>query len=258
MTSFEVTSTANPRIKRLIRLREDRRFRHRKGLFIIEGPRLLARAIEAGFEPEEVYWDGSTPIPWNGPSILVEPSVLDRASYRRKSEGVIAVLPQFPTGLDSLPPSPTFLLGAENLEKPGNLGAMLRTADAVGAEGFVVVGAGVDPFNPNAIRASTGALLTVPLALCTLEELVGWLSDRDIELIAATPDADKTVWEVDLTRPCLLLVGAEDQGLTAAARTAARALVSVPMAGSVDSLNASVTLAVMAYEAARQRSLLNP
>jgi TrmH family RNA methyltransferase len=201
-----------------------------------------------------VYWDETTPIAWEGPSITVEPSVLDRASYRRRSEGVIALLPLLPTDLGALPDSPKLLLGAENLEKPGNLGAMLRTADAVGADGFVAVGGGVDPFNPNAVRASTGALFTVPVALCGLEDLVDWLERRGVDLVAATPEAGTVPWETDLRRPSLLLVGTEDEGLTGPARSAADTVGALPMRGSVDSLNASVTLAVLAYEALRQRS----
>ncbi len=257
MPAFEITSPTNPRIKGLIRLRQERRFRESEGLFVVEGPRLLSRAIEAGHLPSQVYWDGTTVIPWEGRSTLVEPRVLDRASYRRHSEGVIAVFPLLPTGLESLPESPTLLLGAENLEKPGNLGAMLRTADAVGADGFVAVGQGVDPFNPNTVRASTGALFTVPFAVCALEELIVWLQGRGIALVAATPDSSTTIWDVDLVQPCLILVGAEASGLTEAACSVAGVHASLPMAGLADSLNASVTLAVMAYEAVRQRSSRN-
>jgi tRNA G18 (ribose-2'-O)-methylase SpoU len=94
---FDITSAANPRIKRLVRLRHDRRFRHSEGLFVVEGGRLLSRALDSGHLPQEVYWDETTPISWEGPSITVEPSVLDRASYRRRSEGVMALFPLLPT-----------------------------------------------------------------------------------------------------------------------------------------------------------------
>jgi len=254
MDSFEITSATNPRIKRLVRLRKDRRFRDEEGAFAVEGPRLLSRALQSGHEPLEVYWDGTTPIPWDGASVTAHPDALDRASYRRRSEGVIAVFPLLPTGLETLPDVPTLLLGAENLEKPGNLGAMLRTADAVGADGFVALGSGVDAFNPNVVRASTGALFTVPIAVCEMEGLLRWLRDREMPLVAATPEGSTTIWEADLIQPCLLLVGAEDEGLSQEARSAAHTLVSLPMAGTVDSLNASATLAVLAYEAVRQRS----
>jgi TrmH family RNA methyltransferase len=253
MGSFDITSATNPRIKRLVRLREDRRFRHTEGVFVVEGGRTLARALESGHLPSEVYWDGTTPIPREGKSVTVDPAVLDRASYRQRSEGVIAVFPLLATGLETLPEAPTLVLGAENLEKPGNLGAMLRTADAVGADGFVALGTGVDPFNPNVVRASTGALFTVPIATCTLEELLPWLEHKGIGLVATTPGTTSTIWGADLVRPCLLLVGAEDEGLSQEARDAAHTVVSLPMAGTVDSLNVSVALAVVAYEAVRQR-----
>ncbi len=149
------------------------------------------------------------------------------------------------------------VLIAEALEKPGNLGAILRTADAVAADGVIAVGAPVDLFNPNVIRASTGAVFTVPVAVVGLQRAVSWLSDRGIALVAATPESTESVWSVDLTGPCALLVGSESNGLSPEARAAAGQLVALPMQGAADSLNASVTLSVMAYEAVRQRSSSN-
>ena len=253
---LDITSTANPRIKTLVGLR-DRQHRDRAFLFVVEGTRLLARAVESGHEPREIYYDPERfdPAPFAGlPAFSCSPETLSRASYRGTDEGVVAVFDQFDLGIDRLDPSPLpLVLMAEGLEKPGNLGAILRTADAVGADAVIAVDPEIDPFNPNVVRASTGALFTVPLAVADLDSAVAWLRRHHITLVAADPAADEDLWSVDLTAPSALLVGSEHLGLTAGARAAANVLASVPLQGLTDSLNASVTLALLAYEARRQR-----
>lgn len=232
----------------------DRRHRDEEGCFLVEGLRLVERAIAAGMTPREVYVDGT--IEYHGPGqvITTRPDALARASYRSRSQGIIAVVSQFPTELAGLTVSdPALLVVAETIEKPGNLGAMLRTADAVGADAVVVTGGGVDPFNPNVVRASQGALFTVPLALAPLEELAAWIEQHGINMIAASPDSVVSLWDVDLTGDLAILIGAEDRGLTATALGLADQAVSIPMKGAADSLNASVSLAVIAYEVLRQR-----
>jgi TrmH family RNA methyltransferase len=247
---FEITSPGNPRIKRLARLCRGER---EEGLFAVEGRRLVERALAAGYEPVEVYGDGSVAVP-GLEMTLVATEALDRASYRDRSEGLIAVFPRRERRLDDLRPgSPPLVLLAEGLEKPGNLGAILRTADAVGADAVITLSTEVDVFNPNALRASTGAVFTVPVAPATVTEAREWLTAHGITLVAADPGAAVELWEADLSGGVGLLVGAEDEGLTGGARSAADLLVSIPMAGTADSLNASVAMAVLAYEAVRQR-----
>lgn len=246
---FDITSPGNERVKRLVRLK-NRRHRDAEGVFVVEGARLLDRAVAAGLTPLEVYTSGEADIDGLN-TTSVDPSVLDKASYRSHAEGVIAVFEQFESDLDSLTMgSDGLLLVAEGIEKPGNLGAIVRTADAVGATGVVSVGGSVDVFNPNVLRSSTGAVFTVPIVVTDLDKLVSWL---DVPLVAASPDAGQPMWETDLRSAVALMVGAEDTGLTHEARAAATALVSIPMSGSADSLNASVTMALLAYEAMRQR-----
>jgi len=251
--TFEITSTSNPRIRRLIQLQQ-RRHRDREGVFIVEGNRLLNRAVDAGLTPLEVYVDGSVDADWED-VISVHPDVLDRASYRKRSEGVIAVFSQFTTDLDDITlHDPALILAVEGLEKPGNLGAVLRTADAVGADVVLTVGNPIDLFNPNVLRASTGAAFTVPVVDTDLPELRTWLAAHSIDLIVADGTAPLSIWDADLTGGVTLMVGREDEGLSPTARALASRVVSIPMLGSVDSLNASVALSLFAYEALRQRT----
>jgi TrmH family RNA methyltransferase len=253
---MDITSVSNPRIKRLVSLR-DRKERDRESVFVVEGIRELERAVAAGMRPLEIYYDpGHFPGPPHPAEVEASaaPEALDRASYRARSQGVIAVFATFDVTLEHLspPPSPLYLL-AESIEKPGNLGALLRIADAVGAAGLIVTNTGTDPFNPNVIRSSTGALFTVPLAVAGLEEAVEWLRGHDMRIHAADPGAGTPLWDLDLTGPCALLVAAEHAGLSETASSAADSLVRIPMQGIADSLNVSISMAVLAYEALRQR-----
>jgi TrmH family RNA methyltransferase len=168
-------------------------------------------------------------------------------SYRAEPEGVLAV---FDVPRRELPAAATLVLVAVGIEKPGNLGAMARTADAAGADALLVADAVSDPWNPNAIRASTGAVFTLPIAEVTLDEVRA----LDVQKIAAVVGAPTRHSEADLTPPTALLIGAEDDGLDAAWRDAADLQVTLPMrARTVDSLNASTAAAVLLYETLRQR-----
>jgi RNA methyltransferase, TrmH family len=253
---MDITSNSNPRIKRLVAFR-DRQERDRESVFVVEGTRDLDRAIAQGLHPVEVYYDPAVfpgpPYP-AGVEVSVASLPLDRASYRGRSQGVIAVFDQFDVTLDHLKPGPQpMFLIAEAIEKPGNLGALLRTADAVGASALIAADPDTDPFSPNVIRASTGALFSVPLAVAGIEDAIAWARKRGARIVTADPLAPRLLWETDLTGPCALVVGAEHAGLTEAARSAADLTVSIPMHGSIDSLNVSISMAVLAYEALRQR-----
>lgn len=255
MVHFEITSPANERIKRLVRLRQ-RRHRDDEGVFLVEGPRLLERALEAGLEPLEVYTDGSVDIDGMERAVSVEPSALDKASYRRSSQGVIAVFTQFQWTLGDVPLSdPPLVVVTEAIEKPGNLGAVMRTAAAAGVDALVSVDPTTDLFNPNVVRASTGALFSLPAVTTDLSSLRSWLDLNSMRLLATSPSATTTMWESDLRGPCAVMIGAEDLGLSAAALDLADDTIVIPMrSGVVDSLNSSVTLALVTYEAVRQRS----
>ncbi len=252
--SYDITSPGNERIKWLAGLR-DRKSRDAEGVFVVEGERLYRRAVDSGLSPV-VTFVSSDDLATTGETVSVDPSVLDKASYRKRSEGIIGVFPRFETALDRVELSPEpLLLVVESIEKPGNLGAMMRTGAAAGVDAVVTVEGTVDPFNPNAIRASTGALFEVPVAVSSWDEVGPWLTGNGIDLVAASPDGDVALWDADLTGPLAVVIGAEDAGLSGQAKELARELVVIPQAGdTVDSLNASVAAALFLYEVVRQRS----
>jgi TrmH family RNA methyltransferase len=244
-----ITSLDNPRVKEVLRLRKVRE-RRREGVFIAEGSREVGRAREAGlairatfFAPSLIDWDEGEP---------VDERVLRKLSYRAEPEGVLAVveIPQ-----RALPPEPTLVLVAVGIEKPGNLGAMARTADAAGADAILVADARSDPWNPNAIRSSTGAVFTLPILDASRDEIAA----LKLQKVAAALGAAQTHTEPDYTRPTAFLIGAEDRGLPDHYRALADVQVEIPMRGATaDSLNASNAAAVLLFEAVRQRTTVRP
>jgi TrmH family RNA methyltransferase len=239
-----ITSVDNPRVKEVLRLRKGRG-RREAGLFIAEGPREVERARRAGLTVAATYFAPSL-IDWDEGE-EVDERVLRKLSYRDEPEGVIAVveIPQH-----TLPANATLLLVAVGIEKPGNLGAMARTADAAGADALLVGDAQSDPWNPNAIRASTGAVFTLPILDVTANEVAAMPQQK----VAATLDAGRPHTNVDYRGPTAFLVGAEDDGLPDGWRNLADVHVEIPMhPRTADSLNASVAAGVLLFEADRQR-----
>jgi RNA methyltransferase, TrmH family len=255
MVPVDISSPANERIKWLVRLR-DRRHRDSEGVFVVEGQRLYTRALEAGLVPRVTFVEPDLSLQTVGPAVTVTPTALDRASYRQRSQGVLAVFPQQDTGLTDLaPPGPEALLVvAEGVEKPGNLGAILRTAAAAGADALIAVGAKVDLHNPNVLRASTGAIFSVPSAVATWDELSPWLEKTGMRVVGAAPSATRSMWDSDLTGGVALVLGSEDAGLSERALASIDEAVLIPQApGAVDSLNVSVAAGILLFEARRQR-----
>ncbi|MFP5333230.1 MAG: TrmH family RNA methyltransferase [Acidimicrobiia bacterium] len=260
-----ITSLQNERIKDLVRLR-DRRHRDQSGRFLIEGFREITRAVDAGtvvdtlFVCRELFLGPNEDhlidrVASTGTEIVeVADAPFRKASYRDRPEGLLAVAPQFDISLRSLalPPDP-LLLVAEAIEKPGNLGTMLRTADATGVDAVIVADPTTDPFNPNVVRASTGTLFTTRLAVDTSLTVLAWLATRGVSIVATTPDADLLLWDADLTGALAVVVGAEQYGLSDAWLSRADIEVRIPMAGVADSLNAAMAAGVTLFEAVRQR-----
>ena len=239
-----ITSLDNARVKDVVRLRSGRE-RRRRGLFVAEGPREVERARAAGLRIVETYYAPAL-IDW-GDGKAVSERVLAKMTYRSEPEGVIALVE---TPQRELPRGGSLYLVVVGVEKPGNLGAMARSAQAAGADALAVVNGRVDAWNPNAIRASTGAVFTLPVVETDLEEV----RRLDVRLVVAVVGAPVVYTEADLTGPIAVVVGAESRGLGAAWLEAADLQVSIPLApGSVDSLNAATAAALILFEAVRQR-----
>lgn len=253
---FDISSPSNERVKRLVNLR-DRKHRDGERLFPVEERRIVERAAAMGHHPVEVYWcpdlEERPPIE-NVPVVSMTIEALTRASYRSTPEGSISLYRYLPTDPDRIDHGDNSLvLVAEGLEKPGNLGALLRIADAAGINGVIVVDERVDPFNPNVVRASTGAIFTVPLAVTSFGMATEWLRNQEYRSVAAVADATHTFWDADLTGPLAIWVGAESPGLSASAIDFADLDVGIPMNGATDSLNVAASAGILVYEAVRQR-----
>jgi TrmH family RNA methyltransferase len=265
MSDLTISSTSNPRVKRLVRLRS-RRHRDEEGRFIIEGYRELTRAVAAGVEIEEVGYCPGLFLGSNESALLSAAETAGarlveyaeepfrKVSYRDRPEGLIALARQFPTRLDdlSLTDAP-LVLAVEAIEKPGNLGTMLRTADAAGVDAVIACDPTTDPFNPNVVRASLGCLFVVPVAIASSDETAVWLKRRGVRLFATTPSADLPYWDVHYSGGCAIAIGSEQYGLSDTLLSAADEQIRIPMRGEVDSLNAAMAAGVVLYEAVRQR-----
>lgn len=257
-----ITSTTNPRIKSIAKL-DRRRNRDETGKFPIEGARMVRRAHEAGWPIVEVYVapDLVSADAFETARILdaadvriidVGEAVFRKISYRSHPDGILAVGRTVPSSLEDLSlPSDAFVLVVEAIEKPGNLGAMLRTADGAGVDAVIAAGQATDRYNPNVVRAAQGSLFSVPFALGEPGRVRDWLAAREITTFAASPDGTAAPWEVDLTGSVALVVGSEHAGLTGA--WDGTSMVAIPMEGSADSLNASSAAAILLFEAVRQR-----
>jgi TrmH family RNA methyltransferase len=264
---MRITSTSNPRVRAALELAKARE-RARRGVLAVEGAREIGRALAAGLRPVEAFWLPS--LTGEAGSVVaalrehpglaaaeVSAAVFDRLVVREGSDGVYVVFarPAAPR-LDDLPlPADPLLVAVEGVEKPGNLGALLRVADGAGAHALVVLDGTVDPWNPNVIRASLGTAFAVPVVTAPSTEFRTWCTGRGIRVHAAAL-AGRTIGyaEADYTGPAALLLGSEAHGLTPYWLEAADAVVRIPMRGIADSLNVATAGAVLLYEAARQRS----
>ncbi|MBO4800659.1 MAG: RNA methyltransferase [Bacteroidaceae bacterium] len=257
-----ITSTQNPRIKRLLALQEKSSERRKSGLFVVEGRRELEHCLAAGYEVECVYTLGDSPLA-NLPTCIVSPHVYERIAYRGSTEGIVAVVRARNNTLEELESltsgrsegtSPLFIV-LESVEKPGNLGAVLRSADAAAATAVIVCDPLTDLYNPNLIRASIGACFTVPTVACTSEECITFLKTNGILILTAQLQDSELYYDTDMTGPTAIIMGTESTGLTTQWREAADAHIRIPMLGRLDSLNVSVSAAILLFEAVRQRSV---
>lgn len=260
-----ITSTKNQKIKDAVKLM-DRRQRDQTGLMLIEGVKELALAIKDGvsisrlFYCEDLFRGSEEQIILNKAEahgaelIQVGANVFEKLAYREDSFGLLAVARQPIKTLNDIPlkKSPLIIV-VEGVEKPGNLGAILRSADAAGVDGVIVCGKSTDIFNPNVVRASIGTVFTVPVIKATTSDAIDWLKKKGIKMIATTPRAETDYFDADLKSPCAIAMGSEHEGLSETWLNEADVLVRIPMKGESDSLNLAMSTTIMLYEAVRQR-----
>ena len=258
---MDITSLQNPRVKHVVRLRDEKRQRRADGLMLVEGRDEIRLALSAGHKPQTIL---SAPellsrqinlAAADVEHITVSRAVFEKMSYRDNPDGWLAVFPIPQVSLEDLKlrESPVVIV-AESVEKPGNLGAILRTADAAHVDALLVCDPRVDLWNPNVVRASRGAVFSVPVVECDNAAALEWLKRGGIRILAATPSADEVFSDIDLRQPVAIAVGTEDEGLTDFWLSHADMKVRIPMNGRVNSLNVSVSTALIVYEAVRQRN----
>ncbi len=270
MTKDEpIKSAQNPKIKSVLALK-DRRTRDEEKLFLIEGYRELMRAELGGIHFHSLFFCSDLFLGENEPELIAKikatgahvyacaPHIFEKLSYRDRPDGLLGVAHQMQHGLKDLVPKilknkNPFLLIAEAIEKPGNLGSILRSADAVGVDGVVVCDRCTDIYNPNVVRASVGTLFTQPVVEAGGGETLVWLREKKIKIVAATPSAKQEFTDVDLTGPVAIAVGTEQVGLSDPWLSACDVQVRIPMLGKADSLNVATAATLLLYEVLRQR-----
>ena len=256
---MEITSPQNPRVKHIVKLRDDKRQRQKDGAMLVEGYDEIQLALSAGHRPRTLLTSPELATRQMdevaSEIITVNRAVFEKLSYRENPDGWLAVFPIPQTSLDDLKLSELpLVIVAESVEKPGNLGAILRTADAAHVDALLVCDPRVDLWNPNVVRASRGAVFSVPVVESDNASALEWLKSRRIRILAATPSADMMYSDVNLREPIAIAVGTEDEGLTDFWMSNADVKVKIPMMGKVNSLNVSVSTALIVYEAVRQRT----
>ncbi len=268
-----ITSTNNPLTKQVLKLQQKAGEREKTGLFVAEGRREVSLALKSGVIPAHILVCKELYIPDKQypvdlalhENVLTEVSavVYDKMAYRGHAEGIILVGHQVRRTLSSLMlKPPPLVLVLEGLEKPGNLGAVLRTADAAGVDAVILANVKADMYNPNVIRASLGCLFTMQVTTSHTEEVIQWLTEgkswpegKTPKVVAAALQTDCMYFDTDMRGPVALVFGTEDQGLSASWRSMTGQAVRIPMMGSIDSLNVAASVAILTYEAVRQRHI---
>lgn len=283
-----ITSAQNRKVKELLTLVEKSKARSAAGLFVVEGQRELGHCLDAGFIPETLFICGDVMAVQNNAvngaktghlaeniegkdgldaliakaealnprlGVVQIPAFLyEKVAYRGSTEGIIAEVHSVPRSLENLRLGKNpLVMVLESVEKPGNLGAVLRSADAAGADAVIVCDPLTDIWNPNLIRSSVGAVFSVPVAVCTSADAIAFLKKRGIRILTAQLQDSEWYYDTDMTGATALVMGTESTGLTQAWRDSADAHIKIPMLGRLDSLNVSVSAAVLLYEAVRQR-----
>lgn len=253
-----IESEQNPKVKLLASLKEKRgRKKHAK--ILIEGKREVLQADKAGVKLDSLFVESAS-IPEDLQALTdkvntyqLTPALFDKLSYRSGGENCLAIAEPFYHSIKEIKKDGLYLI-LENIEKPGNLGAILRSADGAGVDGvFLCSSSHTDIHNPNVLRSSLGAVFHLPVVELSLSEVKSLL--KDIQIVATSPYAKKNYWEIDGTKGLALLMGSEKDGISEEAKNIANEVVSIPMSGEVDSLNISAATSLLIYDIVRQRSL---
>lgn len=265
ITDMTISSLQNGRVKDMVKLRH-RANRDERRLLIIEGYRELKRALDNRHQPVSLFYCRDFFLGHNEPDLIhrcrkagaecfsCTPTVFRKMAYRDRPEGLLAAAPYIQSSMADLKlSSAPLILVAEAIEKPGNLGTLLRSADAVGADAVVVCDQCTDIHNPNVVRASLGTLFTLPIIEASSREAMDWFHARGIRIVAATPHADMDYTRAKLTPGIAIVVGAEQIGLSRLWMSAADLKVRIPMRGQADSLNVVAAATILLFEARRQR-----
>lgn len=256
-----ITSSQNPKIKNVLAL-EKARERKIQNLFVIEGRKELGLAIDAGYNVTSIFFcpeivdlkEDQTILKNDQLLIPVRESVFSKIAYRESTGGIIALAEQKHHPLHAVRlSSKPLLLVLEAVEKPGNLGAVLRTADAAGIDAVIICDPRVDFYNPNVIRSSVGCVFSNQIASAPSEETMDWLRSKDIAIFCTSLKASKPYHEVDYTQPCAVIMGTESFGLSPRWINNSTENIIIPMQGKIDSINVSTAAAVVIFEASRQR-----
>lgn len=260
-----ITSAQNPKVKDLLALQEKSRLRRERGLFVVEGRREIGHCLDAGFEPDtffvcpEIFGgkDLSSLLSARECRIVhVSREVYQKIAYRGSTEGIIAEIKYRDLNLEDIDLGENPLIAVlESVEKPGNLGAVLRSADAAHADAVIVCDPLTDLYNPNLIRASIGAVFSRQVVTAGSEETIAWLKSKGIKILTAQLQDSELYYDSDMKGPVAIVMGTESTGLTDIWRQAADAHIRIPMLGELDSLNVSVSAAILLFEAVRQRSV---
>ena len=254
-----ISSAQNPKIKLLLELQQKSAERRKHGLFVVEGRREVERCINNGYQVDTLFWcpeifGEEEPVVDGARIFQVSADIYNKVAYRGGTEGVIAEVVVQQHTLDGLQlQKRPLVVVLESVEKPGNVGAILRSADASNVDAVIVCDPQCDLYNPNIIRASVGAFFNVPTVACTSEECIQWLKSHDIQILTAQLQDSHYDYETDMSRATAIVMGTESTGLTDKWRQAANAHIKIPMLGIGDSLNVSVSAAILMFEAVRQR-----
>lgn len=257
----KIESVQNPFIKSLVQLQEKAKARKQSGTFLIEGKREIELAVKGGYEIETIllcndFLDKSFNLSIFQSKEIIEISkeVYQKLAYRDTTEGIIAIAKTKLLTLSDLKlPENPLIVVLESLEKPGNIGAILRTCDAAKVDAVLIANPKTDLYNPNIVRSSVGCLFTNQLAIGTNQEIIDFLHSKNIAIYSATLQNSNVYCQENYTQPTALVVGTEATGLTEIWRNNAKQNVIIPMLGEIDSMNVSVSTAILIYEAKRQR-----